>query len=67
MKQLPRHRNLDLIPSDETKSRTRQAAIAEAAYYKAERRSFAPNHELDDWIEAEKELAAKLREQNSSR
>jgi Protein of unknown function (DUF2934) len=35
----------------------RRAMIAEAAYYRAERRDFAPGHELDDWLEAEAELA----------
>lgn len=30
--------------------------IAEAAYYKAERRGFAPGGEEQDWLEAEAEL-----------
>lgn len=30
--------------------------IATAAYYLAERRNFAPGHELDDWLEAEQQL-----------
>lgn len=34
----------------------RQEIIAELAYYKAERRGFLPGYELQDWIEAEKEL-----------
>ena len=34
------------------------ARVAECAYYKAERRGFAPGSELDDWLEAERELAA---------
>lgn len=29
--------------------------IREAAYFKAERRGFAPGHELEDWLEAERE------------
>lgn len=33
------------------------AMIAEAAYYCAERRGFAPGHELEDWLQAEVELA----------
>lgn len=33
---------------------TRQ--IEELAYYKAEARGFEGGHELDDWIEAEREL-----------
>ena len=32
------------------------ARIAELAYYKAERRGFEPGHELDDWLEAEREF-----------
>ena len=31
-------------------------AIAAAAYYRAERRGFAPGGELSDWLEAEREL-----------
>ena len=34
-------------------AKTRQAMIAEAAYYRAEKRGFAPGHDLDDWLEAE--------------
>lgn len=33
-----------------------QAKIAERAYYRAEQRGFAPGYELEDWIEAEKEV-----------
>ena len=34
----------------------RRHMIAEAAYYRAEKREFAPGHELEDWLEAEAEL-----------
>ncbi|HZP87034.1 MAG TPA: DUF2934 domain-containing protein [Burkholderiales bacterium] len=34
----------------------RERMIAEAAYYRAEKRGFAPGHELEDWLEAEAEL-----------
>ena len=34
----------------------RRAMIAEAAYYRAERRGFAPGHELEDWLAAEGEI-----------
>lgn len=34
----------------------RQRLIAEAAYFRAERRGFAPGYEEMDWLEAEKEL-----------
>jgi len=30
--------------------------IAELAFYKAESRGFEPGHELEDWIEAEREF-----------
>ena len=30
--------------------------IAEAAYYRAERRRFAPGYELEDWLKAEAEV-----------
>ena len=33
-----------------------EAMIAEAAYYKAEKRNFYPGHELRDWLEAKKEI-----------
>jgi len=34
----------------------RNARIAELAYYKAESRGFEPGHEMEDWLEAEREL-----------
>ena len=30
--------------------------IAEVAYYKAQNRGFEAGHELDDWLEAERDL-----------
>jgi hypothetical protein len=33
-----------------------QSMIAEAAYYKAESRGFAPGHEMEDWLEAENDI-----------
>jgi hypothetical protein len=39
-------------------SDSREARIAEAAYWRAERRGFAPGHELDDWLHAEREVDA---------
>jgi hypothetical protein len=32
--------------------------IEQEAYYRAERRGFAPGHELEDWLAAERELLA---------
>ncbi len=37
-----------------------QAAIAKAAYARAERRGFAPGYELADWLAAESELRRHL-------
>jgi hypothetical protein len=30
--------------------------VHEAAYYRAEKRNFAPGHEVEDWAEAEREI-----------
>lgn len=38
----------------------RQRLIAEAAYFRAERRGFAPGRELEDWLDAEIEVDALL-------
>lgn len=32
--------------------------VATAAYYLAEQRNFEPGHELDDWLEAERQVRA---------
>lgn len=34
----------------------RRARIAIAAYYRAERRGFAPGREIEDWLDAEREV-----------
>ncbi len=34
----------------------RHAAVAREAYFRAERRGFAPGYELDDWLAAEAEV-----------
>jgi hypothetical protein len=36
------------------------AVVAERAYFRALHRGFAPGHELDDWLAAEREVAAML-------
>jgi hypothetical protein len=38
----------------------RQRLIAEAAYFRAERRGFQPGAELEDWLAAEIEIEALL-------
>jgi hypothetical protein len=38
----------------------RAALIAEAAFFRAEKRGFSPGHEVQDWLAAESEVDAKL-------
>ena len=38
----------------------RAALIAEAAFFRAEKRGFATGHEVEDWLAAESEVDAKL-------
>jgi len=38
----------------------RDRMVAEAAYYRAEQRGFAPGHELEDWIASEADIDAYL-------
>ena len=40
----------------DTTSAAARAAIAEAAYYRAQQRNFEPGHELEDWCAAEREI-----------
>jgi len=44
---------------DETRRR-----IAEAAYYRAKQRGFAPGYELSDWVEAESEIMRRVNGQS---
>lgn len=39
----------------------REQMIAEAAYFRAERRGFAPGNEMSDWLEAETDVEGVLR------
>ena len=38
----------------------RRGMIAQAAYYRAERRGFVPGYETEDWLAAESEVDAAL-------
>jgi hypothetical protein len=38
----------------------RQTLIAQAAYYRSERRGFEPGHEQEDWLAAEQAIDAEL-------
>jgi hypothetical protein len=48
-----------LIPPQAPQPVAVQAMIAEATYYRAEKRGFAPGDDLIDWLEAEKEVLAR--------
>ncbi|MGH8177734.1 MAG: DUF2934 domain-containing protein [Steroidobacter sp.] len=48
-------------------SASREARIAEAAYWRAERRGFTPGQELDDWLEAERQVDAGQEEDEDRR
>jgi Protein of unknown function (DUF2934) len=43
-------------------SLSREARIAEAAYWRAERRGFVAGQELDDWLAAEREVDEDLKD-----
>ncbi len=47
--------NVEPAPVCELDSRLK-SMIAEAAYYKAEKRAFTPGNELHDWLEAKKDI-----------
>jgi len=40
--------------------------VAEAAYYRAEQRGFAPGNEMDDWLEAEQDVLSSQSQQAQS-
>jgi hypothetical protein len=44
------------VPSNFDPSSSREALIATAAYYRAEKRGFAPGYEQEDWLAAEREV-----------
>jgi hypothetical protein len=48
------------LPAPQPAPESRQGLIAKAAYLRAERRGFAPGHELEDWLAAEFEVARTL-------
>jgi hypothetical protein len=50
------------LAQDQPTSAQLQVWIAEAAYYRAERRGFVPGQEVDDWLAAEAEVRAGWRQ-----
>jgi hypothetical protein len=45
-------------PAAPTAEADRYAMIAQAAYYRAEKRGFRPGEQLDDWLAAEADITA---------
>ena len=57
----PRLQEIEPANSTQTPSEAQlQSWIAEAAYYRAERRGFQPGFEIDDWLAAEAETRERL-------
>lgn len=54
-------RPVTLQPVTQVSDDERQKMIADAAYYRAEKRNFAPGHEQEDWDAAVAEVDAMLR------
>ena len=52
-----------MVSQDKVSNGQRQQMIAEAAYFRAERRGFAGGDAVRDWCEAEAEVDARLRRQ----
>jgi Protein of unknown function (DUF2934) len=48
------------LPVKPVSEAERRAMIARAAYFRAERRNFAPGQELEDWVAAEAEVDREL-------
>jgi hypothetical protein len=53
------------LPVQQVSAEERQSMIAQAAYFRAERRNFAPGHEVEDWVAAEGEVDRKLARSDS--
>ena len=54
-----------MLSPEETSNEEKYLLIAEAAYFRAEKRSFTPGYELEDWLAAEAEIEMKLSPVNS--
>lgn len=46
----------EVRPAPVLNAQEREKVIAQAAYFRAEKRGFAPGYELQDWTEAEAEV-----------
>ena len=61
LKSAKRSSNNSTPGTDFSSTEERLRKIQELAYLKAEKRHFEPGHELEDWLEAEKEVDAAAR------
>jgi DUF2934 family protein len=48
------------------RSATLHGMIAEAAYFRAEKRGFEAGHELEDWLAAEQDVEQQIQQQGSA-
>jgi hypothetical protein len=48
------------LPVKQVGDEERRNMVARAAYFRAERRKFAPGHEVEDWVAAEAEVDREL-------
>jgi hypothetical protein len=53
-------RQADPAPVRFVEPERRASLIAEAAFFRAEKRGFSPGHEMEDWLAAESEVDALL-------
>jgi len=60
-KPVPKTSRAKAEPSDSIRGEQRFRMIAEAAYYRAEKRRFIGGSDVEDWIAAEAEIDARLR------
>ena len=58
----PAHKKQIAADMTEISAEERRHLIADAAYFRSERRNFAPGLEIDDWLNAEAEIERKLSE-----
>lgn len=54
------HKTAAAKPTSQVTAEQRWRMIADAAFYRAERRGFTPGGEVNDWLEAEAEIEVLL-------
>jgi hypothetical protein len=58
--------SIEAIPRQDSQSLPFDQRVATAAYFRAQERGFSPGGELEDWLEAEREISAAKDEGTSS-